>query len=280
MTEFLEFIKGNNYGVINSGTEYAMKLLEGSSIPDEEMEEMIGRIYTTNSKPFDSLKRIRDVGPLMTFLGNEDPQTIAVVASYMKGPQAAELIESLPSGKMTEVAMAIAKMDQTNRDVLIRIENHLNKKLENFITDDSSATDGVKTLVNILNNVTRHTERALFDHLEQKDEDLSKIIKDSMFVFEDIIKLDAMSLQIVINKITENELIAMALKTATEEMKERFYQAMTEGRKRLVDDATEGLRQVKRTDAEEAQQKVANIVKELEKNKEIVIQRGEDDVII
>lgn len=280
MKEFLEFIRGNNYGVINSGADYAMKLLEGASIPDDEIQEMIGRIYSTNAKPFDSLKRIRDVGPLLTFLGNEDAQTIAVVASHMKYQQAAELIESLPSNKMTEVAMAIAKMDQTNRDVMIRVEKHLNKKLENFITDDSSTTDGIKTLVNILNNVTRHTERALFDHLDEKDEELSKTIKDSMFVFEDIINLDAMSLQIVISKIVDNDLIALSLKTATEEMKERFFQAMPEGRRRLVDDAAEGLRQVKRTDAEEAQQKVANIVKELEQNKEIVIQRGDDDVII
>lgn len=280
MIEFIQYIKGNNFGIVNSGEVYAMKLLEGASVPEDEIEEIIARIYSSNIKPFESLKRIRDVGPLLTFLSNEDAQTIAVVASHMKPPQAAEIIESLPSNKMTEVAMAIAKMDQTNRDVLIKIENHLNKKLENFMNEDSNTTDGVKTLVNILNNVKRHTERALFDHLDEKDEELSKTIKDSMFVFEDIIKLDGMSLQLVINKIPDNEMIAMALKTATEEMKERFYQSMAEGRRRLVDDASEGLRQIKRRDAEEAQQKIANIVKELEKNKEIIIQRGDDDVIL
>ena len=279
LMEFLTFIKGKNYGMLNSGAEYAKKLLEGQ-VPESELEEMIGRIYSNNARPFDSLKRIRDVGPLLTFLSSEDPQTIAVVVSHMKPSQGAELIQSLPADKMTEVAVAVAKMDQTNRDVLIRIEKHLNKKLENFTNDESNTTDGVKTLVNILNNVNRQTERSLFDRLDVIDEKLSKNIKDSMFVFEDMVKLDNMSLQKVINKITDNEVIAMALKTAPEELKEKFYQSMAEGRRRLLDDASEGLRQVRRSDAEEAQQKIAQIVKELEKNKEIVISRGEDDVIL
>lgn len=279
LLEFLTFVKGKNNGMVNSGADYAAKLME-HAVPAQELEEMIGRIYSNNKRPFDSLKRIRDVGPLLTFLNSEDSQTIAVVASHMKPPQSAELLQSLPPDKMTEVAMAIAKMEQTDRDVLLRVEAHLNKKLDYFNTDDSSTADGVKILVNILNSVTRHTERALFDRLDVIDEKLSKNIKDNMFVFEDIVKLDSMSLQKVINKITDNELIAMALKTASEEMKERFFQSMSEGRKALIDDAAEGLRQVRRVDAEEAQQKIANMVKELEKNKEIVIQRGEDDVIL
>lgn len=278
LIEFLTFIKGSNIGLIKSGAQAAEELLKGH--PDEEIQELIGRIYSNNARPFDSLKRIRDVGPLLTFLSSEDPQTIAVVVSHMKPSQGAELIQSLPPDKMADVAIAVAKMDQTNRDVLIRIEKHLNKKLENFITDESNTTDGIKTLVNILNNVNRHTERSLFDRLDVIDEKLSKNIKDNMFVFEDMVKLDNMSLQKVINKITDNELIAMALKTAPEELKEKFYQCMAEGRRRLLDDAAEGLRQVRRSDAEEAQQKIAQIVKELEKNKEIVISRGEDDVIL
>lgn len=277
--QYIGFIRGNNMGVVNSGAEFAMKLLEGA-IPDEELEEMMGRIYQNTARPFDTLKRIKDVGPLLTFLQGEDPQTIAVIASHMKPSQSAELLESLPEEKMVQVATGIANMEQTNKDMLLKIEKHLNKKLENFITEDESQTDGIKTLVNILNNVGRSTEKTLFEELDRQDEELSREIKDNMFVFEDIVKLDSGSLQNVLNKVSDNDLIAKALRLAPEELKEKFYLAMSGGRKAMVEDADEGLGRLRMSDVEEAQQQIANIVKELEKDGEIVISRGDDDVIL
>lgn len=279
LMEFLTYVKGSNYRVMNGGSEYAMKLLEGA-MPEKEVQEMMNRIYTNNIRPFDSLKRIRDVGPLITFLSNEDPQTIAVVASHMKPTQAAELLESFSPEKMSEVAMAIAKMEQTNKEVLIKIEKHLNKKLESFSTEDSTRTDGVKTLVGILNNVNRYTEKSLFEKLDEKNEELAKKIKQNMFVFEDIVRLDNLSLQKVLSKITDQVLIATALKSTTEEMKEKFYSCMTQKRKEIIEDAAESLGAVRKSEVEEAQQQIANIVKEMEKSNEIVIQRGEEDVIL
>jgi flagellar motor switch protein FliG len=277
--EYLGFLKGNNLGMVNSGLEYVTKLLEGA-VPDEELEEIMGRVYQNSVRPFGSLTKLRDISPLVTFLQGEAPQTIAVIASYLKPAQASELLQSLPEEKMVEVAMGIANMENTNKDYLLKIERLLNKKLESFVTDDQSQTDGVKTLVNILNNVPRSVEKVLFDGLDKTDEELSKTIKDNMFVFEDIIKLDGMSLSKVINSITDNDLIAMSLRVAKEELKEKFYQSMSEGRKRLVVDADEGIGRVRLNDVEEAQQKIAHIVKDLEKAGEIVLSRGEDDVIL
>jgi flagellar motor switch protein FliG len=198
----------------------------------------------------------------------------------MKPSQGAEVLESLPEGKMIEVALGIANMDQTNKEVLLKVENHLNKQLQNLISNEQNQTDGIKTLVNILNNVKRSTEKYLFDQFDDVDPEMSKIIKDNMFVFEDIIKLDNRSLQKVVNKITDNEIIAKSLKIASEELKERIMQSMSEGRKALVKDADEGLGGIKVAEAEDAQQQIANMVKEMEKNGEIVIQRGDDDVIV
>lgn len=279
LVEFLNFVKGSNYRVMNGGTEYAMKLLEGA-MPEKEVQDMMSKIYINNVRPFDSLKRIRDVGPLITFLSNEDPQTIAVVASHIKPTQAAELIESLSPEKMSEVAMAIAKLEQTNKEVLIKIEKHLNKKLESFNTEDSTRTDGIKTLVGILNNVNRYTEKTLFDRLEEKNDELAKKIKQNMFVFEDIVTLDNLSLQKVLAKITDQTLIATALKSTTEEMKEKFYSCMAQKRKEILEDASENLGAIRKSDVEEAQQKIATIVKDMEKANEIVLQRGEEDVIL
>lgn len=277
--EYLLFLKGQNVGIVNSGAEYAIRLVEGS-MPKEELEEMVGRLWTSNGKPFDSLKRIRDVAPLLTFLQYEDPQTIAVIVSHMKPSQAGELLESLPEAKRVEVGLCVAKMEQTNSEVLNKVERFLNKKIEQFVSEDQNTTDGIKTLVNILNNVNRPTEKSLFDYLDKKDPQLSKIIKDSMFVFEDIVKLDERAIQTVVNKVTDNEVIAKALRTASEELKARFYKAMSKSRLEIIQDQDERLGRIRLSDAEEAQQKISNIVKELEKTGEIIIQRGEEDVIL
>jgi flagellar motor switch protein FliG len=279
LKEYIDFMGGGGFDVLKRGAEYAVKILEGS-VPTDEIEEMMGRIRSNNIRPFDSLKRIRDVSPILQYLHNEDPQTIAVIASHMKPSQGAEVLESLPEGKMIEVALGIANMDQTNKEVLLKVENHLNKQLQNLISNEQNQTDGIKTLVNILNNVKRSTEKYLFDQFDDVDPEMSKIIKDNMFVFEDIIKLDNRSLQKVVNKITDNEIIAKSLKIASEELKERIMQSMSEGRKALVKDADEGLGGIKVAEAEDAQQQIANMVKEMEKNGEIVIQRGDDDVIV
>jgi flagellar motor switch protein FliG len=276
--EYLEFMGGEAYGSLKRGADYVVKLMQGFN--SDQIEELMGRIHTPSNRPFDSLKRIRDVTPILAYLHNEDPQTIAVIASHMKPSQAAELLQSLPEEKMIEVAIGIATMEQTNKDVLQQVETHLNKKLHNLISNEQSQPDGIKTLVSILNNVKRNTEKTLFERMDEYDMDLSKTIKDNMFVFEDIVKLPQRSLQSVVAKITDNELIARALKGASEELKEKFYQSMSSNRKDMVVDAIEGLGPLRLSDVEEAQQKIASQVKEMEQSGEIVISRGEEDAII
>lgn len=276
--EYLEYMDGAGFGALKRGADYVVKLLQGRS--SEQLEEMMGRIHTPTTRPFDSLKRIRDVTPILAYLHNEDPQTIAVIASHMKPSQGAELLQSLPEDKMIEVAIGIATMEQTNKEVLAQVETHLNRKLQNLTSNEQNQADGVKTLVSILNNVKRNTEKTLFERLEEIDADLAKTIKDNMFIFEDIIKLPQRSLQQVVAKISDNDLIAKALKTATEELKEKFYSAMSKDRKLMVEDAAEGLGPLRMSDVEEAQQKIAAQVKDMEASGEIVISRGEDDQII
>ena len=280
LVEYISYIKGNYYGIVKGGAEEAISMLEGN-VSEQEMQEFMKQLYEEDNRVFDTLLRLNDVSQLATFLQNEDYQTIALVMTYMKPPQAAELLQQLPTAKQDLIVMSIAKMEQTNPDAVRQIDRLLKEKLEAFQTEEVNTTDSsLKKLVNVLNNVNRTTEKSLFERLEKIDPRLTQEIKDSMFVFEDIIVLDNFSMQKVINKIPTDEMIAMALKTAGAELKERFYQAMPEQRQRMVDDVAEGLR-VTQQNSEDAQQKIANIVKRLEEeDPNFIIPRGEDDVII
>ncbi|MGF7535620.1 FliG C-terminal domain-containing protein [Bacillus mexicanus] len=277
--EYLGVLRGNPNGLIESGVERVKKIMEGI-LSEDEQDHILQNIFTDEKNIFESLKNIKDVSPLVTLLVNEEPQLIALLASYMKPNMAAELFATLPKEKMRDVGECIALMGQTNPAVIAKWEEYLGKKIQNFsFSDVSPETNGVKNIVSILNGVTRATERVFFEALDEKNPELSKSIKDNMFVFEDISMLDSRSLQKVFSVITDNELIAKAIKTASIELKEKIMASFPKQRKDILDEELEGLGPIRREDSEEAQQKIANVVKELERNKEIVIDRGGGDVI-
>lgn len=278
--QYINFLKGNGQGVIKGGLERVVELLEGN-VSKEELDSILKNLHSDNKTPFEFLKAIKDVGPLMTLLASEEPQLIAVVATHLKHSLAAELLSSLPREKMRDVAEGIAMMEQPNPAVLTKIEKYLSERLSGFnFQDAANETNSIKNIVSILNNVTRSTERTLFESLEEKNPELAKKIKDNLFVFEDIVKLDARSLQKVLATITDNELIAKAMKTASKELQEKIMAVLPEGRKKILDNEMEGMGPIRRADSEEAQQKIANTIKELERKKEIVIVRGDGDVIL
>jgi flagellar motor switch protein FliG len=276
--EYLEYMDSEGYDILVRGIDRVVGLVGNQ--PTEQIEEMMIRLHPPVQRPFDSLKRIRDVTPVLALLHDEDPQTIAVVSSHMKPNQAAELLQSLPEEKMIEVAIGIATMEQTNKETLMQIEQHLNRKLQNLISNEQAQPDGIKTLVSILNNVKRNTEKTLFERLDEVDLDLSKEIKDNMFVFEDIIKLPQRSIAQLMGKITDNPMIAKALKTAPEELREKIYAAVSSNRREAILEEAEALGPLRLADVEEAQQKIAAQVKEMEQAGEIVLSRGEEDAIV
>lgn len=280
ISEYVNVLKGNANGVVHSGIDRVSMIMEGI-LSDEDQEDVMQEILLGRSKNlFDSLKEIKDVAPLVTMLSNEEPQLIALLASYMKPNIAAELLSALPPEKMRDVGEGIATMGQTNPTLIERWDQYLMKKIKNLSFSDSSPEqNGLKNIVSILNGVTRSTERTFFEALEAKNPELAKNIKENMFVFEDIGLLDMRSMQKVFSTITDNDLIAKAVKLASPELKEKIMVSFPKQRKELLDEEIEGMGPIRREDSEEAQQKIANIVKDMERNKEIVIDRGGGDVI-
>src|SRR5690606_12825648 len=102
-----------------------------------------------------------------------------------------------------------ATMGQTNPVVIKAMDEYLSKKIKGFnVVEDSPETNSVKNIVSILNNVTRTTEKMIFEGLEERNPELAEIIKQNLFVFEDIVVLDSRSIQKVFSVITETEMIA------------------------------------------------------------------------
>ena len=189
------------------------------------------------------------------------------------------VISSLPQDKQADVAERIATMDSTSPEVIKEVELVLEKKFSSMATQDYASTGGIDSIVEILNAVDRSTEKYIMETLEIDNPELAEEISQKMFVFEDIISLDSVSIQRFIREV-ENDQMTVALKGSTEEVKEVILGNMSSRMSEMIVEDMEFMGPVRLSDVEEAQQKIVAIIRKLEEAGEIIIARGGGDELI
>ena len=199
--------------------------------------------------------------------------------SYLEPEQAAAILSSLPSERQTEVARRIAIMDSTSPEIIREVENTLEKKISSLGAQDYTSAGGINSIVEILNYVDRSTEKTILETLEVQDPVLSEEIKKLMFVFEDIIKMDDRSIQLVLREVESKDL-ALALKGSNEEVQEKIKKNMSQRAAEMLEEEMVFLGPVRLRDVEEAQQQIVNVIRRLEDSGEIIISRGGGDEIV
>ncbi|MEJ8546490.1 flagellar motor switch protein FliG [Brevibacillus borstelensis] len=264
--------------ISQGGITYAKEILQ-KALGETKAMDIINRLTANlQVRPFDFARKA-DPGQILNFIQNEHPQTIALVLSYLEPQQAAMILSALPQERQAEVAKRIALMDSTSPEVITQVEQVLEQKLSATVTQDYTQAGGIEAIVAVLNGVDRGTERTILDSLEIQDPELAEEIKKRMFVFEDIATLDNRSIQRVIRDV-ENADLQLALKVASEEVREVIFRNMS---KRMADtfkEEMEFMGPVRLRDVEEAQSRIVAIIRRLEEAGEIIIARGGGDDII
>lgn len=277
ISEFYQMAMAKEY-ISSGGLEYAREVLE-KALGSEKAVNIINRLTTSlQIRPFDFARKT-DPSQLLNFIQNEHPQTIALVMAYLSPEQAASIISALPPDRQAEVAKRIAMMDRTSPEVLREVERVLERKLSSMVTQDFTAAGGVKAIVEVLNRVDRTTERTITENLEIENPELAEEIKRLMFVFEDIVMIDDRSLQLVLREVDQKDL-ALALKATNAEVAEKVYKNMSKRAADMLREEIEFMGPVKIRDVEESQQKVVNVIRQLEEKGEIVVARGKGDEMI
>ncbi|UYZ15367.1 flagellar motor switch protein FliG [Brevibacillus sp. WF146] len=264
--------------IAQGGITYAKEILQ-KALGESKAMDIINRLTANlQVRPFDFARKA-DPGQILNFIQNEHPQTIALVLSYLEPQQAAMILSALPQDRQADVAKRIALMDSTSPEVIAQVEQVLEQKLSATVTQDYTQAGGIEAIVAVLNGVDRGTERTILDSLEIQDPELAEEIKKRMFVFEDIATLDNRSIQRVIRDV-ENTDLQLALKVASEEVREVIFRNMS---KRMADtfkEEMEFMGPVRLRDVEEAQSRIVAIIRRLEEAGEIIIARGGGDDII
>ncbi len=276
--EFIQLQQANDY--INSGgINYAKKILEKSFGPDKT-KRIINRLTATlQVRPFDSIRK-SDPSQLLNFIQGEHPQTIALILAYVNAEQASQVLSMLPTDIQSKVAKRIAVMDRISPEIIKEVEQVMEKKLSAVVSNEYASAGGVQAIVDVLNQVDRGTEKNILDKLEEDDPELVEEIKKRMFVFEDTVLLTDRAVQLVLRQVETHDL-ALALKTASEEVENIIKGNMSQRAAEMLDEDIEFMGPVRIREVEDAQQRIVNIIRELEESGEIVIARGgEGEVIV
>ncbi len=262
----------------SGGVSYARDLLEQSMGP-EKAEDLLRKLTSNlQSKPFDFL-RSSDPVQLLSFIQGEHPQMIALVLSFLPEDKAAPVLGGLERELQAEVAVRIAKMDRVAPEILRDTEKVLEKKISSVVGRDFSLAGGIDSIVGIINKAGRKTEKIILEILDEKDPELAEDIRKKLFTFEDIILVDDRSLQKLLREVDTKEL-AMALKGVGNELREKFFNNMSERATEMLKEEMEYMGPVKIRDVEESQQKIVNKIRALEEAGEIILAGSGEDIVI
>ncbi len=277
MEEFSSLYMAQHY-IAQGGIDYAKEVLE-KALGQEAAVNIITRLSSNlQIRPFDFVRKT-EPSQVLNFIQGEHPQTIALILSYLDPQQSAAIISALPEERQADVARRIAIMDRTSPEIIREIENVLEKKISTMGTQDYTIAGGIKSIVNILNKVDRQTEKTIMETLEVQDPELSEEIKKLMFVFEDIIKMDDRSIQLVLREVDSKDL-SVALKGSSEEVSDKIKKNMSRRAAQMLEEEISFLGPVRLRDVEDAQQRIVNIIRRLEESGEIIISRGGGDELI
>jgi flagellar motor switch protein FliG len=271
ITEAVESVLAEGY-LAEGGVDYARAVLT-RSLGEDRADEIIGRLAATiERRPFEFLRRT-PAEQIVVFLRNESPQTVALVISNQHTQLAAQVLSLIDPEIQADVALRIAMMAETRPEVVAQVENVMRSRLSAVGAQEYAAAGGVKSLADILNSSDRSTERNVLDELAQVDGELAEEIRLLLFTFEDIVKLDDRSIQMVLKEIDQKDL-AIALRGVKDDVRNRIFSNMSERGAELLREEIEYQPPQRKRVVEEAQGRIVAVVRRLEEAGVIVISRG------
>jgi len=240
------------------GMEYARELLY-RTLGAEEAKKVLEKLSKSmqNTQNFAYLSKIKPQ-QLSDFIVNEHPQTIALILAHMDATEAADTLQFFPDDLRSEVAMRMAKLGDISPSVIKRVSAVLESKLES-LASYKVEVGGPRAVADIFNRLGTKSAKATLSQVEQIDEELATQIKEMMFTFEDIVTLDKNAITEILKAVDKKELM-LALKSAPEELKEKFFSAMSERAKEAFEEEMQFLGAVKMKDVETSQRKIVEVV--------------------
>ncbi len=264
---------GNLTGSFETTERLLMKSLPRDRV-QQIMEEIRGPAGRTM---WDKLGNVNE-GVLANYLKNEYPQTVAVVLSKIKSDHAARVLSLLPDGFAMEVVMRMLRMETVQKEALEGVERTLKAEFMSNLAR-SQRRDSHELMAEIFNNLDRNSESRILGALEERNRESAERIRGLMFTFDDLKRLDGPGVQVLLRGV-EKDKLALALKGASQELRDMFLNNMTERAAKLLRDDIAAMGPVRLKDVDEAQALIVVAAKELAAQGQIQLAEGRDEEMV
>lgn len=250
--------------VVRGGVDYAKKMLfsafgaETARRVSDRMSKALGNGIAT----FDALQKT-DPDQLAKFIAREHPQTIALVLAHLNPTQAAGLLSSLPAAIKADVTVRMANLDQISPEIVKKIASVISQKLKAFRDFSRESAGGVKAVAEMFNRLDSGTSKEILQSIEHQDPQLYETIRQMMFVFEDLLLIDAQGIKDLLSRV-DRKVLTIALKGTTEQLRNWVMGTMSQRGAEMLKEDIEALGPIKIRDVESAQQAIIAVVRQLE----------------
>ncbi len=272
---FIEFADAISAAGSLVGTYESTERLLMKALPKDRvhgiMEEIRGPAGRTM---WDKLGNVNEQ-VLANYFKNEYPQTVAVVMSKIKTDHAARVLSLLPENFSMEVIMRMLRMESVQKEVLDGVEKTLRTKFMSNLAR-TNRRDSHELIADIFNNLDRNSESRFMSALEERNRESAERIKALMFTFENLVRLDAQGVQTLLRHV-EKDKLALALKGASDPIKEMFLKNMSERAGKMLREDMEAMGPVRLREVVKSQALIVTLSKELENSGQIVISEGREE---
>src|SRR3954469_5189825 len=275
----LEFVGSlSSAGAVNGSFDRTAQLLS-QLLPPQQVATLMDEIKGSASRSM--WQRLSHIDPevLANYLRNEYPQTVAVILSRIRADHAARVLSILPDDFAIDVVNRMLKMENVQKEALEHIEETLKTEFVTTVSQ-TSRRDAHKAMADVFNAFDRHTEGRFLTALDQTNRDAAKKIRALMFTFEDLSKLDPGSVQTLMRQV-DRETLSRALKGAPESIRTFFFSNMSTRAAKNLQDEMSAMGPIRLKDADDAQNRMVNLAKDLAEKGEILISknRAEEELV-
>ena len=261
---------------VRGGSDFAKETLE-KAVGNFKATHVIGRLSPTRA-PVGALEKLVDLDTRQIFnlLKQEQPQTIALITSYLPAEKASQLLGMMKEEQRDQVVERLATLSPTPVEIVEKMVEVLLSRLSTKPTRALNQTGGLKSAADVLNALDKNSSKNILAAIEERNPELGASIRKKMFTFEDLSHIDLAGLQKVMREVDIRDL-AVSLKTASEQLKNILLGAISKRAAETVLEEMSFLGALKLKEIEAAQMRIIDVVRRLETEGEIELETGKEN---
>ena len=269
----------NKEGTIVSIEEDYVRSVITNVVGKKTAERILESFSLQKDGSYIEIFRNLDIRVLAEFIKNEHPQTIVLIISQLLPEEASEVMATLPDNLQLDVIDRMAKLENVSPEMLRNVAHVLESEIKTAQTT-TRKMGGVKSISEILNNMDRQVSSAILVRIEENDPEMAEEIRQNMFIFEDLIKVDDKGIQKILKE-TSSDILSRAMKTVSDAIKEKFFKNMPERAVDMLKEDIEDMGPTRLADIEKAQNEIVKVAMKLADEGKIFIAGGkEEDVFV